>query len=531
MTEPIAWTHRRPGVVTWMWFSLAMIGAGVLHQLGMIPLVGWAPRPFDDDRVPAMIALIIAAHGAYLAAPPAWRVRALLGGSLVAWAVVSPAMLIIGVPWVLGFRALAWSGRRPAWSMAYIVGTLLALLVLADAAHAPRRVATHPWLWIVAYSFALGWFLRALVVWHEARIGGPRPSVRDLLTYFFFAPFALVPPYMLALPKLALVTAGVDARDLTVVRSGLRWLGYGVAVQLTLWAAARLGVDPQGLFIDALRAGDWPRAIPLALVVYPVRAVFEACGAGALVLGMVRSFGVPMAPAFDRPLLARDVADWWRRYNTHFRALLIDLFWTPVAMRLRRHPIAAGYLGCAVVFVLGSAPLHWPKQAALHASPWTFPWSTLAESAIMTALVGTALAIERRRGRRREVPGPVRAWTQRAGTWALVCGAILAVGYQLDYRVRIAPWERAAAAAHAVESPAEAVALVPALESAVDERPTDPVRRATLARVLVTAGRPDAAWRQLALATAFATHQSLADARLLARRAPSRPHLFPRSTP
>ena len=98
MTEPIAWTHRRPGVVTWMWFSLAMIGAGVLHQLGMIPLAGWAPRPFDDDRVPAMIALIIAAHGAYLAAPPAWRVRALLGGSLVAWAVVSPAMLIIGVP-------------------------------------------------------------------------------------------------------------------------------------------------------------------------------------------------------------------------------------------------------------------------------------------------------------------------------------------------------------------------------------------------------------------------------------------------
>ena len=64
-----------------------------------------------------------------------------------------------------------------------------------------------------------------------------------------------------------------------------------------------------------------------------------------MLLGLTRCFGVAMTPAFRAPLCADGVADWWRRYNIHFRELLVDLFWYPVAMRFRRRPIVAGYVG------------------------------------------------------------------------------------------------------------------------------------------------------------------------------------------
>jgi len=98
-----------------------------------------------------------------------------------------------------------------------------------------------------------------------------------------------------------------------------------------------------------------------------------------------------------------------------------------------------------------------------------------------------------------------------------VCVAILAVGYQIDYRVRIAPYERLAARATADLSAADAAALVAPLEAAVDERPSDPLRRVTYAQVLIVAGEPVRWLRQLAIAAAFATRSELADARLALR--------------
>ena len=497
--------------------AAAVMVAGALYGVGVVTLVAWAPRPVDDDAVPWLLATLVAGVGAVAATPPRWRLHVMLIASVAAWALVSPAVIAFGVPWALGFRAIVWSRWRPAVTVLYPVATLIAVLVAADAAHFPRLVAARPWLWVIAHAFAISWFLRALVVWHEARTGALRPTGVEVLTYFFLAPFAVVPPYMLALPRLRTVVDGVRQFDPAVVRTAVPWLGYGLAVQAALAAAGALAVDPQAHLIAALRAGAWARALPLAIVVYPVRAVFEACGAGALVLGLVRACGVPMLPAFDRPLLARSVAEWWRRYNTHFRGLLVDLFWTPTALRLRRHPVLAGYAGCAAVFLLGSVPLHWPKQAALHASPWSFPWSTLAESAIMTIVVGTALALERRRRGRAAAPGRARAWLERGRTWAVVCVAILAVGYQIDYRVRIAPYERLAARARAIASAADAAALVAPLEAAVDERPSDPLRRVTYAQVLIVAGEPVRGLRQLAIAAAFATRSELADARLALR--------------
>lgn len=508
-------------VRAWLGFAALATIAGVLHELGVLPLIGWVPRPTGDATVPWLLALLVAGHGVQLAVPPRYRSATLLATSLACGLVVSVPFTAFGVGWTLAYRRILWSRLRPAITILFPIFTLAALVALADAADAPARVAAHPWLATVCALFALNWFLRALVVWHEARSGAPQPPVIDVLGYFLFAPYALIPPYMLALPRLALVREGVTRLDPAVQRSGLRWLSYGVALQAALTVVDRLGLSPVRAHLDALQAGDWARAVPLAIVVYPVWAVVTACAAGALLVGLTRSFGVAMGPAFQAPLLARGVADWWRRYNTHFRDLLVDLFWLPIALRYRRRPILLGYLGCAAVFLLGSVPLHWVRPAAELSTPWSFPWNIAAECVVMTLLVGTSLALEHRRKRRRtaRTSSPLRTVLIVARTWLAICAVTYALGYGVQYQVRFAPWLALSARLDAVTAPAEAAALIRGLERVVAEHPREPARRAALARALALAGRTDDARHQLALAHAFAAAPTttLADVRALAR--------------
>ena len=230
--------------------------------------------------------------------------------------------------------------------------------------------------------------------------------------------------------------------------------------------------------------------------------VLDGVGRGAVLVGLARCFGVAMGPAFHAPLLARGIADWWRRYNTHFRDLLVHLFWYPVVLRLRRRPILAGYAGCAAVFLAGSLPLHWPKAAVLSGTPWSFPWGVAAECAVMTALVGTSLALERRRRARvaARPAGAVRAWAQRVLTAALIFATVAGVGYQVDYRLRDQPWRELVPPRDAPAAEAQRRQL----ERLVRERPRAPERRRALARALELTGDLAGAERERELAHEFA---------------------------
>jgi D-alanyl-lipoteichoic acid acyltransferase DltB (MBOAT superfamily) len=61
-----------------------------------------------------------------------------------------------------------------------------------------------------------------------------------------------------------------------------------------------------------------------------------ALSIASILVGMVRVLGIDLGPSFDQPLRSASVLEWWRRWNTHFRDLLVELFYYPVVMRLRR---------------------------------------------------------------------------------------------------------------------------------------------------------------------------------------------------
>ncbi|MBK7073427.1 MAG: hypothetical protein IPH44_14105 [Myxococcales bacterium] len=157
-------TDRAPEprrLIRWASFAALALAAGALHRLGVVSLLGWAPRPFGEELVPILLGLLVIGHGALLAVPARLRGEALLLTSLACGLLVSAAFTAFGVAWTLAYRRVLWSGARPAVTVLFPIATLLALFALADATHFPAWTAAHPWTSMVSYLFALGWFLRA----------------------------------------------------------------------------------------------------------------------------------------------------------------------------------------------------------------------------------------------------------------------------------------------------------------------------------------------------------------------------------
>ena len=73
-----------------------------------------------------------------------------------------------------------------------------------------------------------------------------------------------------------------------------------------------------------------------------------------LSVGGARLLGYAVDDNYQSPLLARDYADFWRRWNIHFRELVVRIFYFPTALKLHR----SGYsrvvtvaVSCVVTFV------------------------------------------------------------------------------------------------------------------------------------------------------------------------------------
>jgi D-alanyl-lipoteichoic acid acyltransferase DltB (MBOAT superfamily) len=270
----------------------------------------------------------------------------------------------------------------------------------------------------VGFTFRLAWLLHQV---HVQRT--PRLPFVDLVTYFVFAPFFVIVPYMIAIPRCDRFCAGLDRHDVSVERSGLKMIALGAALTLALAWVSRL-YDPMTASLEALRAREYGLALLHGLAYYPPQVIVKAVAISSILVGMVRVLGIDLGPSFVRPELARSITQWWRRWNVHFRELLVDLFYYPVLMRYRRHPVKATVLGCACVFLVGGFLFHWPKTYFSAGSFLALPVGTLTEDIVMFVIVAFALLREQRRPE--AVPRP---WTGIFTTWVFVFGAVVLVGY------------------------------------------------------------------------------------------------------
>jgi len=394
----------------------------VLRAAGVTTLLAWTLPVIEDARYPLLFAAYFATWWFARRTSGDARKAALLGGSIATAAIFDATFLALSLVWICGLHALL---RRWWLAVAYVVVTYAGAFATVDG---DPLVWRWGYLLAVSYTFRIAWLL------HQVRLHpGEHVELRDVVLYFVFAPFFVIVPYMIAIPRLDRFCAGLPRHDLEVERSGLRMIAWGIVLSVATWVV-REAYGPSVLGLASLARGDYAMGFVHGCFSYMLEHLLLALAIASVLVGMVRVLGIDLGPSFDQPLRAQSVNEWWRRWNTHFRDLLVELFYYPVVMRLRRRRKLAVVLGCASVFLVGSTLFHLPNHV-MKRGVVTFPIGVFAESLVVCPLVAFALV------KNRETPAksPARRVLRVLTTLLLVYVAVVIVGRGVQRAVLGAP--------------------------------------------------------------------------------------------
>jgi D-alanyl-lipoteichoic acid acyltransferase DltB (MBOAT superfamily) len=351
---------------------------------------------------PALFAGLIATSLVLRRFGDRWRRPILLVSSLLAAAYFSPVFAAISVAYS---AALYWSitSRLPrAVKLGVVLASILVPVVTYVAA-LPSVSADKLDASLFIYVFVCNFTFRILYLLHELNASHFRriPRWTDVLTYLLFAPFFIVLPTMICIPRFGRFVENLDKPMKDGESSAIR---YALAALLAAGAFAALDhlLHPWSEYGAAAREHRWPAALVAGVVCCPVWMVLSAAGVGYLLTAMSHLLGIAVVPPIDHPLSAVSFLDWWRRWNVNFRDFLVDVFFYPAVMRCRR-PLVALTLGCAGVFLVGSAASHFLVTIVTHHAYYHLP-ARLAEASASFVVVLAGLVLERRRLRTRRAP-------------------------------------------------------------------------------------------------------------------------------
>ncbi len=363
----------------------------------------------------------------------------LLAGSVGTACLFDPWFAAGSIAWVVAFHASVFAGGtpRPGRGLVFALASFGGLAIVCSRDLWPELLDSHPELGRWGYWFAMAYTFRIAWLLHQVRLQRTTLPLCDVVIYFVFAPFFVIVPYMLAIPRCDRFCAGLDVHDPAVERSGLRLLTWGIALTLAA-GVLHLVYDPRAAFVAGLRARDLGAIALHSLPAYPLHAVLETCASAAILVGMVRLLGIELGPSVRMPLLAQSITEFWRRWNTHFRDLLVELFYVPVVMRLRRTPERAIVVGCVSVFVVGSVLFHLPKHYFRYGSIDPPNLHIVVENVVMCVIVTVALLREAREAKARIVrppPSHAGAALRIVRTWIVLVVVVWYLGYASQYAV------------------------------------------------------------------------------------------------
>ena len=398
-----------------------------LRALGVTNLLAWTQPVVEDFRYPLLFGAYFVTWLVARRRSGEARKSALLVGSIATAVIFDATFFALSVIWICGLHVLL---RRWRLALVYVLATYATCAIACNRewVDVDPHVARWGYLLAIAYTFRIAWLL------HQMRLHpGERVELADVVLYFVFAPFFVIVPYMIAIPRFDRFCAGLERHDAEIERSGMTMIGWGILLSLAAWVVREV-YGPSVLALASLARSEYVRGFVHGFASYMLEHLLIALAIAAILVGMVRVLGIDLGPSFDQPLRSERVTEWWRRWNTHFRDLLVELFYYPVVMRLRRRRKLAVVAGCSMVFVVGSTLFHIPNHFFKRGYT-TFPIGVLAENVVMTALVAVSLV------RKDERPAVSRAHRalRIVVTLLLVYVAVVIVGRGVQRAVLGAP--------------------------------------------------------------------------------------------
>jgi D-alanyl-lipoteichoic acid acyltransferase DltB (MBOAT superfamily)/acyl carrier protein len=414
----------------------------ILHGAGIVRLVTWTQSILSAEQRPVLFAGFVLTAVALAYARNHRRIILILA-SLGAIASFSFIFMALSLVFFWAHYNVVFAKIHRHLKLAFLLGTYVAWGLACDALLWPSWLKAHPSVLVFGYVFAVTYTFRLFYFHHEMKLRDfERVPFSSYFLYMAFAPYFMILPYMVAIPRYRDFSKCIDKSDEDAEIKGVGLLILGV-LYACLWHLIVLVFDPRGSFVDYASASRWGTLAGLALLYAPY-TFFAIVGDALILIGLINVLGFKLHPPFKRPLAATSVLEWWRRWNTHFRDFLVDIFYYPLVVRWRtRNRYLTIVTGSFLVFVVGSTFFHWTaKYYFTYADHSRLMWGVAGENLFMFVFVAVGLCLEQRRIQRR-IPRPRLTRLRRlfciARTWAVLAVAVVVIGRGLEHKLNVAP--------------------------------------------------------------------------------------------
>ncbi|MBP3228390.1 MAG: MBOAT family protein [Bacteroidaceae bacterium] len=189
--------------------------------------------------------------------------------------------------------------------------------------------------------------------------------------------------------------------------------------RMALWGAVMkvCVADLLAPLTDSVWADGGATAAGWAFLLYPVQMYADFSGYSLMAIGAGRALGFKVAANFNRPFLARNVAEYWRRWHMSLTGWITDYVFIPLNLHWRD----AGRVGQAAAVTVNLVVI-----GLWHGANWTYLLFGLYHAALFLPLIRSGAFARRKKFRAARWGLPSRADAGRmALTYLLVAVAFV----------------------------------------------------------------------------------------------------------
>ncbi|MCR5314589.1 MAG: hypothetical protein K6E52_01655 [Bacteroidaceae bacterium] len=160
----------------------------------------------------------------------------------------------------------------------------------------------------------------------------PCDNLMTFSLYISFFPTVMAGPIDRSgtfLPQLK-KTRRVDADALI---QGAKTMLWGYFLKICIADPLSLATDETWNTFDSLPAST----VLAAALIYPIQMYADFCGYSCIAIGLGRMLGLVVTENFNRPFLARNVAEYWRRWHMSLTNWLTDYVFMPLNITWREY--------------------------------------------------------------------------------------------------------------------------------------------------------------------------------------------------
>lgn len=209
-----------------------------------------------------------------------------------------------------------------------------------------------PWMIDVLMPIGISYFIFKTLTYtldiYRENIEKPEKSFWNYLLYLSFFPNIISGPISRAADLLPQINARFNL-DKEMIGKGLFLIMTGVFKKIVI--ADVLAVNLVDRVFDSSEYFNGFEIL-MASYAYTVQLYFDFSGYTDMVIGLAFLLGFSVLPNFNKPFLAQNVSDFWRRWHMTLSSWLRDYLFTPLSLNLRKAQTTGLVLAILVTFIL-----------------------------------------------------------------------------------------------------------------------------------------------------------------------------------